>query len=171
MDYKKLTDEEIIELCKEKGIEYYNSRTKKNYAKSTLITKLNKLTISEIETKSEEEEIINIEYKNEVIWTLSDEDKKNNDEYKEIESKLLNCIKSCHDYLYSNGSIVGNEASNIIKKINNHNDIKISNLIRKIIYEICLFKNYKFLDDEKLLSFLYRTHKKLKFTGNYRKLL
>uniref|UniRef100_A0A6C0H9X1 Uncharacterized protein n=1 Tax=viral metagenome TaxID=1070528 RepID=A0A6C0H9X1_9ZZZZ len=62
-------------------------------------------------------------------------------------------------------------ASNIIKKINNHNDIKISNLIRKIIYEICLFKNYKFLDDEKLLSFLYRTHKNLKFTGNYYKSL
>jgi len=116
MDYKKLTDEEIIELCKEKGIEYYNSRTKKNYAKSTLITKLNKLTISEIETKSEEE-IINIEYKNEVVWTLSDEDKKNNDEYKEIESKLLNCIKSCHDYLYSNGSIVGLKASNDIIRI------------------------------------------------------
>ena len=113
MDYKKLTDEEIIELCKEKGIEYYNSKTKKNYAKSTLITKLNKLTISE----PKEDEIINIEYKNEVVWTLSDEDKKNNDEYREIESKLLNCIKSCHDYLYSNGSIVGLKASNDIIRI------------------------------------------------------
>ena len=41
-------------------------------------------------------------------------DKINNDEYKEIESKLKNCIKSCHNYLYSNGSIVGNEASNDI---------------------------------------------------------
>uniref|UniRef100_A0A6C0LFS5 Uncharacterized protein n=1 Tax=viral metagenome TaxID=1070528 RepID=A0A6C0LFS5_9ZZZZ len=112
MDYKKLTDKEIIELCEEKGIEYYNSRTKKNYAKSTLITKLNKLTISKPKEEAKEDEII--EYKNEVIWTLSDEDKKNNDEYKEIESKLLNCIKSCHDYLYSNGSIVGNEASNDI---------------------------------------------------------
>jgi ribosomal protein S14 len=28
MDYKKLNDDEIIELCKEKGIEYYNSKTK-----------------------------------------------------------------------------------------------------------------------------------------------
>jgi type I restriction-modification system DNA methylase subunit len=110
MDYKKLTDEEIIELCKEKQIEYYNSRTKKNYAKSTLITKL---TISE----PKEDEIINIEYKNEVVWTLSDEDKKNNDEYREIESKLLNCIKSCHDYLYSNGAITGLKASNDIIRI------------------------------------------------------
>jgi len=109
MDYKKLTDEEIIELCKEKGIEYYNSRTKKNYAKSTLITKLNKTII-----EPKEEEIINIEYKNEVVWSLSNEDKKNNDEYREIETKLKSCIRSCHNYLYSNGSIVGNEASNDI---------------------------------------------------------
>ena len=125
MDYKKLNDEEIIELCKEKGVEYYNSKTKKNFAKSTLISRLNKIVSgSEIkeeikeETKEEiKEEEPNIEYKNEVIWTLSDEDKKNNDEYKEIESKLLNCIKSCHDYLYSNGSIVGSKASNDIIKI------------------------------------------------------
>jgi hypothetical protein len=119
MDYKKLNDDEIIELCKEKGIEYYNSKTKKNFAKSTLISRLNKITPEiEVEPKEEikEEEPV-IEYKNEVIWTLSDEDKKNNDDYKEIESKLLNCIKSCHDYLYSNGSIVGLKASNDIIKI------------------------------------------------------
>jgi len=113
MDYKKLSDDQIIELCKEKGIEYYNSKTKKNYAKSTLISRLNK-TISE--PKEEEEEQI-IEYKNEVVWTLSDADKKNNDEYKEIESKLLNCIKSCHDCLYSNGAITGLKASNDIIRI------------------------------------------------------
>lgn len=123
MDYKKLNDDELIELCKEKGIEYFNSKTKKNYAKSTLISRLNKIDTksetTEIETKKElkEEEIVNIEYKNEVIWTLSDEDKKNNDEYKEIENKLLNCIKSCHDCLYSNGSIVGLKASNDIIRI------------------------------------------------------
>ena len=119
MDYKKLNDDEIIELCKEKGIEYYNSKTKKNFAKSTLISRLNKITPEiEVEPKEEikEEEPV-IEYKNEVIWTLSDEDKKNNDDYKEIESKLLNCIKSCHDYLYSNGAICGLKASNDIIKI------------------------------------------------------
>ena len=117
MDYKKLNDDEIIELCKEKGVEYYNSKTKKNFTKSTLITRLNKIVSgSEIKEEIKEDEP-NIEYKNEVIWTLSDEDKKNNDEYKEIENKLLNCIKSCHDYLYSNGSIVGSKASNDIIKI------------------------------------------------------
>jgi restriction endonuclease S subunit/type I restriction-modification system DNA methylase subunit len=117
MDYKKLSDDELIELCKQKSIEYFNSKTKKNYAKTTLISRLNKID-KEIEIittdKIIQEEIINIEYKNEIIWTLSDEDKKNNDDYKEIESKLKNCIRSCHNYLYSNGSIVGNEASNDI---------------------------------------------------------
>lgn len=112
MDYKKLTDDEIIELCKEKGIEYYNSRTKKNYAKSTLITKLKKTIIEPKEEAKEEQQVI--EYKNEVVWSLSNEDKKNNDEYREIETKLKSCIRSCHNYLYSNGSIVGNEASNDI---------------------------------------------------------
>jgi len=34
-----------------------------------------------------------------------------------IETKFKNCIKSCHNYLYSNGSIVGNDASNDIIRI------------------------------------------------------
>ena len=148
MDYKKLTDEEIIELCKEKGIEYYNSKTKKNYAKSTLITKLNKLTISE----PKEDEIINIEYKNEVVWTLSDEDKKNNDEYREIESKLKSCIRCCHNYLYSNGSIVGNEASNdiillFILKVINYLYISNKDIIIDKIKSLLDNENYnKYLD-------------------------
>lgn len=124
MDYKKLSDDELIELCKEKSIEYFNAKTKKNYARTTLISKIKKLD-KEIEITKDEiikdeiikDEIVNIEYKNEIIWTLSDEDKKNNDEYKEIESKLLNCIKSCHDCLYSNGAIVGLKASNDIIRI------------------------------------------------------
>jgi len=108
MDLKKLSEDELIKLCCEKGIEYFNSKTKKNYSKNTLISRINKIEIKK------EYEIINIEYKNEIIWALSNEDKKNNDEYKEIESKLKSCIRTCHNYLYSNGSIVGNEASNDI---------------------------------------------------------
>jgi type I restriction enzyme S subunit len=156
MDYRKLNDDELIELCKEKGIEYYNSRTKKNYAKSTLITRLNKTIseITEIDTKIEqkEEEIINIEYKNEVIWTLSNEDKKNNDEYKEIENKLKSCIRSCHNYLYSNGSIVGNEASNdivllFILKVINYLYISNKDIIINKIKSLSDNKDYnKYLD-------------------------
>ncbi len=122
-DLKKLNDEELINLCIEKGIEYLNPKTKKNYAKTTLITRIKKLNEDmkddkEIEKKEEEikEEII-IEYKNEIVWKLTDEDKKNNDEYNEIEAKLISCIKSCHDILYSNGSITGLKASNDIIKI------------------------------------------------------
>ena len=43
MDYKKLNDDEIIELCKEKSIEYLNPKTKKNYARTTLISKIKKI--------------------------------------------------------------------------------------------------------------------------------
>jgi type I restriction enzyme S subunit len=120
MDYKKLNDDEIIELCKEKSIEYFNTKTKKNYARTTLISKIKKLNDDkEVITTDEiiEDVIPNIEYKNDIIWKLSEEDKKNNDEYNEIESKLLNCIKSCHKYLYSNGAIVGLKASNDIIRI------------------------------------------------------
>jgi len=154
MDYKKLTDEEIIELCKEKGIEYYNSKTKKNYAKSTLITRLNK-TVSEPKEELKEEKQV-IEYKNEVIWSLSNEDKNNNDEYKEIETKLLNCIKSCHDCLYSNGSITGLKASNdiiriiifrLLNIIYTNDDIKVE--IRNKISPEILDKYEKYLIDIK----------------------
>jgi type I restriction-modification system DNA methylase subunit len=154
MDYKKLTDEEIIELCKEKGIEYYNSKTKKNYAKSTLITRLNK-TVSEPKEELKEEKQV-IEYKNEVIWSLSNEDKNNNDEYKEIKTKLLNCIKSCHDCLYSNGSITGLKASNdiiriiifrLLNIIYTNDDIKVE--IRNKISPEILDKYEKYLIDIK----------------------
>jgi len=117
MDYKKLNEDELIQLCKDKGIDHYNPKTKKNYAKPTLINRLTKTEVVVSSSEDGNEEVANIEYKNEIIWTLSNEDKKNNDEYKEIESKLLNCIKSCHDYLYSNGSIIGIKASNDIIKI------------------------------------------------------
>jgi len=44
-------------------------------------------------------------------------------------------------------------------------DNNIRDIIRKIIYEICLLKKYDFFDDVKLLGFLHRTHTKIKFTG------
>lgn len=45
------------------------------------------------------------------------------------------------------------------------NNPNIGDIIRKIIYDICLLKKYGFLDDAKLLGFLHRTHKNIKFTG------
>ena len=119
VDLKKLNDDELINLCIEKGIDYINPKTKKNYAKTTLITRIKKLNndikddVKEIRV---EDEIV-IEYKNEIIWKQTEEDKKCNDEYNEIEAKFISCIKSCHDILYSNGSITGLKASNDIIKI------------------------------------------------------
>ena len=156
MDYKKLSDDELIELCKEKSIEYSNAKTKKNYARTTLISRLNKLDKDIITTDKEieiiQDEIVNIEYKNEVIWTLSDEDKKNNNEYKEIESKLRSCIRCCHNYLYSNGSIVGNEASNdiillFILKVLNYLYISNKDIIINKIQSLTSNKDYnKYLE-------------------------
>jgi len=118
IDFKKLNDNELIDICIKKGVEYFNPKTKKNYAKQTLITRIKKLgeTHKEEEQETKKEEVI-IEYINEIIWKQSDEDKKNNDEYNEIEAKLISCIKSCHDILYSNGSITGLKASKDIIKI------------------------------------------------------
>ena len=42
---------------------------------------------------------------------------KNSNSNLNIETKFKNCIKTCHNYLYSNGSIVGNDASNDIIRI------------------------------------------------------
>ena len=113
MDLKKFNDAELIQLCIDNGIEYFNSKTNKNYSKNTLISRINNQ--EKKEDKQEEKQFI--EYKNEIIYKLTDEDKKNNDEYKDIENKLLSCIKTCHNILYSNGSIVGIKASNDIIKI------------------------------------------------------
>lgn len=38
MDYKKLNNNQLIDLCIKYKIDYFNSKTKKNYAKNTLIS-------------------------------------------------------------------------------------------------------------------------------------
>jgi|694.fasta_scaffold02753_16 type I restriction-modification system DNA methylase subunit/restriction endonuclease S subunit len=116
IDLKKLNENELIQICIDKGITYQNLKTKKPYAKTTLISYIKKFNNDNKKEEIKEEEII-IDYKNEIIWKLTDEEKKSNDEYNEIEAKLISCIKSCHDILYSNGSITGLKASNDIIKI------------------------------------------------------
>ena len=113
IDLKKLNEDELIQICIDKEISYQNLKTKKPYAKTTLISYIKKFNNDNKKEEIKEE----IKYKNEIIWKLSEEDKKNNDEYNEIEAKLISCIKSCHDILYSNGSITGLKASNDIIKI------------------------------------------------------
>ena len=151
---KILTDDDLIKICIDKGIEYQNSKTKKNYAKTTLISRIKKFN----EEIKEEKEEIKVDYKNEVVWTLSNEDKKNNNDYNEIESKLKTIIKSCHNHLYSNGSIVGNEASNdiitlFILKIMNYLYITNKELITEKIKDLIDCDDYSYyltyLDDVK----------------------
>ena len=160
-DFKLLTDDDLIKICIDKGIEYQNSKTKKNYAKTTLITRIKKFNEDikeEIKEEIKEKEEIIVDYKNEVVWTLSNEDKKNNNDYNEIESKLKTIIKSCHNHLYSNGSIVGNEASNdiitlFILKIMNYLYLTNKELITEKIKDLIDCDDYSYyltyLDDVK----------------------
>ena len=141
IDLKKLNEDELIQICIDKEIIYQNLKTKKPFAKTTLISYIKKFNNKEKKEEIKQEEIkqeeIIIDYKNEIIWKLSEEDKKNNDEYNEIEAKLISCIKSCHDILYSNGSITGLKASNDIIKIiicRLFNVIYKKEEIRKIIF-------------------------------------
>lgn len=116
--------------------------------------------------------------KNKYINGIKDEDKIN------IVIHTINYFIDKDNYddfnkvLFSNNYIINFIINNkitistFIKKLNiDSNNINIANLIRNIIYEICLIKNYKYIDDKNLISFLNRTYKNIKFTGNYYKSL
>jgi hypothetical protein len=96
-----------------------------------------------------------------VIYTIKHFIREN--KYDEIKNKLFdnNCLIN---FMLNNKITITKFICNFDneKIINNTN---IGDIIRTIIYNICILKNYKFLDDVKLLGFLYRTHKNIKFTG------
>jgi len=100
--------DELIIKCKELGIDYMNKKTNKPFGKPSLLKKIASKSSCEIIQTTEEIK----EYKNEIIWSASE-----NKEYSDYETKLLNLIKKCHNILYSNGSIVGTDASNDIIKL------------------------------------------------------
>lgn len=108
--------DELIAKCQVLGIDYINKKTNKPFGKATLVKKIADNSSSESVSKTTEEvqEVQKsiIEYKNEVIWTGVE-----NKDYSEYENKLLNLVKKCHNILYSNGSIVGTDASNDIIKL------------------------------------------------------
>jgi hypothetical protein len=105
--------DELIAKCQVLGIDYINKKTNKPFGKVTLVKKIadNSSPQSVSKTTEEVQKSI-IEYKNEVIWTGIE-----NKDYSEYENKLLNLVKKCHNILYSNGSIVGTDASNDIIKL------------------------------------------------------
>jgi type I restriction-modification system DNA methylase subunit len=86
INFKSLTDDELITYCKENNICYLNKQ-KKSYTRKTLLSNIiNKISNNQIET--------NID----------------------IDAKLNNIIKSCHDKLYK-ASITGFKALNDIMNI------------------------------------------------------
>jgi type I restriction-modification system DNA methylase subunit len=86
IDFKSLSDDELITYCKENNICYLNKQ-KKSYGRKTLLSNIiNKISNNQIETN------IN------------------------IDAKLNNIIKSCHDKLYK-ASITGFKALNDIMNI------------------------------------------------------
>ena len=90
IDFKSLTDNELITYCKENNICYLNKQ-KKSYARKTLLSNIiNKISNNQIETN------IDIDI--------------------DIDAKLNNIIKSCHDKLYK-ASITGFKALNDIMNI------------------------------------------------------
>ena len=106
--------EELIERCKSKSIDYINKKTNKPFGKPALEKKLKEFEEKE-KREIEENEPIAIEYKNEFLWELTTAI--DNSNYKKTEMELNKCIKKCHDLLYSNGAIVGINASNDLIKI------------------------------------------------------
>ena len=92
IDFKSLTDNELITYCKENNICYLNKQ-KKSYARKTLLSNIiNKISNNQIETNID----IDIDI--------------------DIDAKLNNIIKSCHDKLYK-ASITGFKALNDIMNI------------------------------------------------------
>jgi hypothetical protein len=70
------------------------------------------------------------------------------------------------DYSFTNYLLKNKISITKFIKLLKKKDKNIVDLIRNIVYQICLIKKYNFLDDKKVLCFLYRSHNNLKFTGN-----
>jgi type I restriction enzyme S subunit len=115
--YIQMTDEELIQYCKNNNIEYLK-KNKKIYTKKTLIRNIMKS--KKIETQQSENIIIqdNTEPNiiNKIVWTL-EQNQDINQNYKEIRNNLCNVVKRCHQLLYSNHAIVGTKAQNDIMKL------------------------------------------------------
>ena len=68
-------------------------------------------------------------------------------------------------FMIDNKITINNFICKFHKENIDDNNKYIRDIIREIITSICKLINYKFVDDVKLLGFLYRTHKYIKFTG------
>ena len=134
-DLSSLTVDELIEICKERCFDSNDYLTKSNKprAKSVLIRNIEKDMKEKGEEKpykakssnnnidigmEEEQTFMNEEVQdiNEIVWTL-EENSDTNVNYKQMKDKLKNTIKSCHNLLRDDNSVVGTKAQNDIMKI------------------------------------------------------
>ena len=122
-DLQNLSVDELIEICKERGLDSndYLTQKEKPRAKSVLIRNIEKDKAYKANSSNNnmaEQTFMNEEIQeiNEVIWTL-EKNSDTNVNYKQIKDKLKCAIKSCHSLLYSSQSVVGTKAQNDIMKI------------------------------------------------------
>lgn len=126
-DMQNLSVDELIELCKERGLDSNDYLTQKGKprAKSVLIRNIEKdmkkdkaYKANSTNNNMAEQTFMNEEIQeiNEVIWTL-EKNSDTNVNYRQIKDKLKCAIKSCHSLLYSSQSVVGTKAQNDIMKI------------------------------------------------------
>jgi type I restriction-modification system DNA methylase subunit/restriction endonuclease S subunit len=131
-DLQNLSVDELVEINKTRGLDYL-TQSNKPRARSVLIKNIEKDMKEKGEEKpykakssnnnidigmEEEQTFINEEVQdiNEIVWTL-EENSDTNVNYKQMKDKLKNTIKSCHNLLRDDNSVVGTKAQNDIMKI------------------------------------------------------
>jgi len=129
---QNLSVDELVEINKTRGLDYL-TKSNKPRAKSVLIRNIEKDMKEKGEEKpykakssnnnidigmEEEQTFMNEEVQdiNEIVWTL-EENSDTNVNYKQMKDKLKNTIKSCHNLLRDDNSVVGTKAQNDIMKI------------------------------------------------------
>jgi type I restriction-modification system DNA methylase subunit/restriction endonuclease S subunit len=131
-DLQNLSVDELVEINKTRGLDYL-TKSNKPRAKSVLIRNIEKDMKEKRKEKpykakssnnnidigmEEEQTFMNEEVQdiNEIVWTL-EENSDTNVNYKQMKDKLKNTIKSCHNSLRDDNSVVGTKAQNDIMKI------------------------------------------------------
>jgi len=123
---------ELIEICKELGLDSDNYLTKNNKprAKGVIIKAIEKFMRNKKPYKAEPTNKnirnsmgdigtspnVEIQEINEIVWTL-ERNSDTNTNYKQVKDRLKNIITRCHNLLRDDRSVVGTKAQNDIMKI------------------------------------------------------
>lgn len=115
---------ELIEFCKELGLDSKDYLTKNNKprAKGVIIKAIEKFMKNQKPYKAEptnkniKNSMEDIQEINEIVWTLENNGDTNTN-YRQIKEKLKNTITKCHNLLRDEKAVVGTKAQNDIMKI------------------------------------------------------